>query len=163
MSDSTPTTPASANIGVVGLAVMGSNLARNLASREGNTVAIFNRSPEKTRDLAATHPEAGFVATESYAEFAAALSTPRTAIITKAPAASPPASSSSPTTTTACSQPTGTVLFANDLFANYLFANDLSPTAFSPATFSQTTFSPATFSRLTCILYRQIHQSRGIR
>ena len=33
-----------ANIGVVGLAVMGSNLARNLASREGNTVAIFNRS-----------------------------------------------------------------------------------------------------------------------
>ena len=35
---------ASANIGVVGLAVMGSNLARNLASREGNTVAIFNRS-----------------------------------------------------------------------------------------------------------------------
>ena len=34
---------ASANIGVVGLAVMGSNLARNLASREGNTVAIYNR------------------------------------------------------------------------------------------------------------------------
>ena len=31
---------ASANIGVVGLAVMGSNLARNLARREGNTVAI---------------------------------------------------------------------------------------------------------------------------
>ncbi|MCU1416315.1 MAG: phosphogluconate dehydrogenase ((+)-dependent, decarboxylating), partial [Schumannella sp.] len=37
-----------ANIGVVGLAVMGSNLARNLASRAGNTVAIFNRSYEKT-------------------------------------------------------------------------------------------------------------------
>ncbi len=33
-----------ANIGVVGLAVMGSNLARNLASREGNSVAILNRS-----------------------------------------------------------------------------------------------------------------------
>jgi len=29
-----------ANIGVVGLAVMGSNLARNLASREGNRVAV---------------------------------------------------------------------------------------------------------------------------
>ncbi|WP_368853854.1 NAD(P)-binding domain-containing protein, partial [Bacillus velezensis] len=28
---------AAANIGVVGLAVMGSNLARNLASREGNS------------------------------------------------------------------------------------------------------------------------------
>jgi 6-phosphogluconate dehydrogenase len=31
------TREATANIGVVGLAVMGSNLARNLASREGNT------------------------------------------------------------------------------------------------------------------------------
>jgi 6-phosphogluconate dehydrogenase len=70
-----------ANIGVVGLAVMGSNLARNLASREGNTVAIFNRSPEKTRELVSEHPEAGFIATESMAEFARALSTPRTAII----------------------------------------------------------------------------------
>jgi 6-phosphogluconate dehydrogenase len=70
-----------ANIGVVGLAVMGSNLARNLASREGNTVAVFNRSPEKTRELVSEHPEAGFIATESMAEFARALSTPRTAII----------------------------------------------------------------------------------
>ena len=70
-----------ANIGVVGLAVMGSNLARNLAIREGNTVAIFNRSPEKTRELVSEHPEAGFIATESMAEFARALSTPRTAII----------------------------------------------------------------------------------
>ncbi|MDR2320445.1 MAG: hypothetical protein LBE60_02225, partial [Microbacterium sp.] len=42
---------AAANIGVVGLAVMGSNLARNLASREGNTVAIFNRSYEKTQGV----------------------------------------------------------------------------------------------------------------
>ena len=33
-------TTATANIGVVGLAVMGSNLARNLASRDGNTVAV---------------------------------------------------------------------------------------------------------------------------
>jgi 6-phosphogluconate dehydrogenase len=33
-----------ANIGVVGLAVMDVNLARNLASREGNTVAVYNRS-----------------------------------------------------------------------------------------------------------------------
>lgn len=73
--------PAQANIGVVGLAVMGSNLARNLASREGNTVAIYNRSPQKTRDLVAAHPEAGFVASETIADFAASLSTPRTAII----------------------------------------------------------------------------------
>jgi 6-phosphogluconate dehydrogenase len=72
---------ATANIGVVGLAVMGSNLARNLASREGNTVAVFNRSPEKTETLVREHPEAQFVAADSYQAFADALTTPRTAII----------------------------------------------------------------------------------
>ena len=70
-----------ANIGVVGLAVMGSNLARNLASREGNTVAVYNRTAARTTELVAEHPEAGFIATTSVAEFAAALSRPRTAII----------------------------------------------------------------------------------
>jgi 6-phosphogluconate dehydrogenase len=70
-----------ANIGVVGLAVMGSNLARNLASREGNTVAVFNRSYEKTETLLSEHPEAGFVGSTTIEEFAASLSTPRTAII----------------------------------------------------------------------------------
>ncbi|WP_448810684.1 NADP-dependent phosphogluconate dehydrogenase [Agromyces bauzanensis] len=70
-----------ANIGVVGLAVMGSNLARNLASRAGNTVAVFNRSPERTRTLTSEHPEAGFVASEGYDEFVASLAKPRTAII----------------------------------------------------------------------------------
>ena len=72
---------ATANIGVVGLAVMGSNLARNLASREGNTVAVFNRSRSKTDELVAEHPEAGFVPAFSYEEFAASLQVPRTAII----------------------------------------------------------------------------------
>jgi 6-phosphogluconate dehydrogenase len=71
----------SANIGVVGLAVMGSNLARNLASREGNTVAVLNRSRSKTDELVAAHPEAEFVPAFSYEEFAASLSAPRTAII----------------------------------------------------------------------------------
>src|SRR3954453_21266013 len=70
-----------ANIGVVGLGVMGSNLARNLASREGNTVAVYNRSPELTRTLLEQHPEAGFVASESIEDFVASLSRPRTAII----------------------------------------------------------------------------------
>lgn len=77
----TETTTAVANIGVVGLAVMGSNLARNLASREGNTVAIYNRSPERTHDLLKAHPEAGFIASESIEDFAASLSKPRTALI----------------------------------------------------------------------------------
>jgi 6-phosphogluconate dehydrogenase len=70
-----------ANIGVVGLAVMGSNLARNLASREGNTVAVYNRSPERTRTLVADHPDAGFVASESIEDFVASLAKPRTAIV----------------------------------------------------------------------------------
>ena len=75
------TAVAQANIGVVGLAVMGSNLARNLASREGNTVAVFNRSYSKTETLITEHPEAEFVPASTYEEFAASLSTPRTAII----------------------------------------------------------------------------------
>jgi len=72
---------ATANIGVVGMAVMGSTLARNLASREGNTVAVYNRSPERTRKLVSEHPEAGFVASESVDDFVASLAKPRTAII----------------------------------------------------------------------------------
>lgn len=72
---------AQANIGVVGLAVMGSNLARNLASRKGNTVAVFNRSRSRTDELVSSHPEADFIPSFSYEEFAASLATPRTAII----------------------------------------------------------------------------------
>ena len=80
-TESTPASAATANIGVVGLAVMGSNLARNLAGREGNTVAVYNRSPERTRVLVEEHAEAGFVPASSMAEFAASLIRPRTAII----------------------------------------------------------------------------------
>ena len=43
-----------ANIGVVGLAVMGSNLARNLA-HHGNTVAVFNRTYARTETLMKEH------------------------------------------------------------------------------------------------------------
>ena len=72
---------ASANIGVVGLAVMGSNLARNLASREGNTVAVYNRTYARTDELITEHPEAGFVAAKTMDDFVASLAKPRTAII----------------------------------------------------------------------------------
>src|SRR3954451_24927847 len=70
-----------ANIGVVGLAVMGANLARNLAGREGNTVAVYNRSPERTRKLVGEHPDCGFVASEDLDDFVASLEKPRAAII----------------------------------------------------------------------------------
>ena len=36
-----------AEIGLIGLAVMGENLAMNMASK-GISVAVYNRSPEKT-------------------------------------------------------------------------------------------------------------------
>ena len=65
MSTEGRTETGRANIGVAGLAVMGANLARNLASREGNTVAVYNHSPYRTRQLVEQHPEAGFVAAES--------------------------------------------------------------------------------------------------
>jgi 6-phosphogluconate dehydrogenase len=60
---------------------MGSNLARNLASRDGNTVAIFNRTYARTETLLDEHPEAKFVPSTSIEEFAASLSKPRTALI----------------------------------------------------------------------------------
>src|SRR5690606_25625399 len=74
-------TTAQANIGVVGLGVMGTNLARNLASRDGNTVAILNRSVEVAHAVAHDHPEAGFVVAETMQQLADTLTVPRTAII----------------------------------------------------------------------------------
>ncbi len=72
---------AIANIGVVGLAAMGSNLARNLA-RHGNTVALYNRHFERTEKLVGEHgAEGSFVPSHTIGEFVASLSRPRTAII----------------------------------------------------------------------------------
>jgi 6-phosphogluconate dehydrogenase len=75
------TEQAVANIGVVGLAVMGSNLARNLASREGNTVAVYNRTTARTDKLLSEHEDLGFVAAHDMDGFVASLARPRTAIV----------------------------------------------------------------------------------
>ena len=70
-----------AQIGVVGLAVMGSNLARNFA-RNGHTVAIYNRSTEKTHNFMANHgAEGDFIPSETITDFVASLEKPRRAII----------------------------------------------------------------------------------
>jgi 6-phosphogluconate dehydrogenase len=70
-----------AQIGVTGLAVMGSNLARNLA-RNGYRVAVHNRSVEKTRSMMAEHGgEGDFVPSESLADFVASLEPPRKVIV----------------------------------------------------------------------------------
>ena len=64
---------AKAQIGVTGLAVMGSNIARNFA-RHGYTVALHNRSIAKTDALIENHGGDGdFIRTETMAEFVAAL------------------------------------------------------------------------------------------
>jgi 6-phosphogluconate dehydrogenase len=70
-----------ADIGVTGLAVMGRNLARNLA-HHGYRVALHNRSPERTRSLIADHGQEGdFVASETMADFVASLARPRAVIV----------------------------------------------------------------------------------
>ncbi|BAU95805.1 6-phosphogluconate dehydrogenase [Corynebacterium suranareeae] len=70
-----------AQIGVVGLAVMGSNLARNFA-RNGHTVAVYNRSTDKTDKLIADHgTEGNFIPSATVEEFVASLEKPRRAII----------------------------------------------------------------------------------
>jgi 6-phosphogluconate dehydrogenase len=71
----------SAQIGVTGLAVMGRNLARNLA-RHGYRVALHNRTAERTRSLVAEHGHEGtFVPSESTKYFVASLERPRAIII----------------------------------------------------------------------------------
>ncbi|TDV15075.1 NADP-dependent phosphogluconate dehydrogenase [Paraburkholderia caballeronis] len=63
-------------IGVVGLAVMGRNLALNIESR-GHAVSVFNRSREKTDELIAEFPDRKLVPAYTLEEFVASLEKPR--------------------------------------------------------------------------------------
>ncbi|GAA3134791.1 NADP-dependent phosphogluconate dehydrogenase [Planomonospora alba] len=70
-----------ARIGVTGLAVMGANLARNLA-RHGHVVAVHNRSHSRTKALVEEHGHEGvFVACETPEELVAALERPRRVLV----------------------------------------------------------------------------------
>jgi 6-phosphogluconate dehydrogenase len=70
-----------AQIGVSGLAVMGRNLARNLAGH-GYRVALHNRTYARTRSLIAEHGHEGtFLASESVGDFVGSLERPRAIII----------------------------------------------------------------------------------
>src|SRR6478609_4216247 len=74
-------TVGTAQIGVTGLAVMGSNIARNFA-HHGYTVALHNRSVAKTDALLEAHGSEGkFVRSETIPEFLAALEKPRRVLI----------------------------------------------------------------------------------
>ncbi len=91
MSPDAPTGPVStaeprATIGLTGLAVMGRNLARNIA-RHGHTIAVHNRTTSRMTSLIEEHGDegaesgGGLVATESLEEFVAAIERPRVVLV----------------------------------------------------------------------------------
>lgn len=67
---------AQANFGVVGMAVMGKNLALNVESR-GYTVAIYNRTTSKTEEVYKEHQDKNLVLTKTLEEFVGSLEKPR--------------------------------------------------------------------------------------
>ncbi|WP_421397864.1 NADP-dependent phosphogluconate dehydrogenase [Agrobacterium fabrum] len=71
-----------AEIGLIGLGVMGSNLALNIAEK-GNKIAVFNRTPEVTRKFYADAGElqSQIIPCETIEEFVAAIRPPRPIII----------------------------------------------------------------------------------
>ena len=62
--------------GMIGLGVMGSNLALNIADR-GFRVAVWNREPETTVKFCAEHPDKQLVATKTLQELVNELERPR--------------------------------------------------------------------------------------
>jgi 6-phosphogluconate dehydrogenase len=66
--------------GLIGLAVMGQNLALNVESR-GFAVSVFNRSAEATREFVAAHPGKRLHGCETMPQFVASLSAPRTIML----------------------------------------------------------------------------------
>ncbi|WP_411343113.1 NADP-dependent phosphogluconate dehydrogenase [Paenibacillus sp. WLX1005] len=67
-------------IGVIGLAVMGKNLALNIESK-GFSVSVFNRSPQKTHDLLEEAKGKNLVGSFSIEEFVQSLEVPRKILI----------------------------------------------------------------------------------
>ncbi len=63
-------------IGVIGMAVMGKNLALNIESR-GHAVSIYNRSRTKTDEVIAEHADRRLVPTYTLQEFVDSLEKPR--------------------------------------------------------------------------------------
>jgi 6-phosphogluconate dehydrogenase len=75
---------ATCDIGVIGLATMGANLARN-AARKGSAVAVHNRSPERTAQLIERHGgEGALTPCDTLETFVSALRTPRAIILSVA-------------------------------------------------------------------------------
>src|SRR5215212_1050976 len=78
-------TPKTANIGMIGLAVMGENLARNI-ERNGWTVAVYNRPPSRDEPDRVTtfmreNGSGKFIGTRTPEEFVKSLERPRKIIL----------------------------------------------------------------------------------
>ncbi|MDB6127666.1 MAG: gndA [Verrucomicrobia bacterium] len=73
---------ARSDIGLIGLAVMGQNLALNIADH-GFQISVFNRTTEKTDKFVADNPSTpgGLVGTKTMEEFVASLAKPRKMVI----------------------------------------------------------------------------------
>jgi 6-phosphogluconate dehydrogenase len=65
-----------ADIGLIGLAVMGQNLVLNM-ERNGYCVAVYNRTTERMREFVDAHPGQDLVACETVEDLVAALEKPR--------------------------------------------------------------------------------------
>jgi 6-phosphogluconate dehydrogenase len=70
------------DIGLVGLAVMGQNLALNIADH-GFQISVFNRTTEKTDKFVAENPNTpgGVIGSKTIAEFVASISKPRKIVL----------------------------------------------------------------------------------
>jgi len=67
-------------LGLIGLAIMGRNLALNFESR-GFPIAVFNRTTSVTEEFVSKHEDKKIVGTKSLEEFTAALEKPRKVIL----------------------------------------------------------------------------------
>ena len=77
----TSTPAATATIGLTGLAVMGRNLARNIA-RHGHPIAVHNRTTSRMTSLVEQFGDEGtFVGSESLGDFVASIQRPRAIIV----------------------------------------------------------------------------------
>jgi 6-phosphogluconate dehydrogenase len=69
-----------ANIGLIGLAVMGQNLVLNL-ERNGYTVAVYNRTTATMEEFVSAHPGKKLIGSKTLEEFVASLERPRKILI----------------------------------------------------------------------------------
>ena len=72
--------PKTAQIGLIGLAVMGENLAMNIA-RNGFPIAVYNRDPKKVDNFVARAAGMPVIGTKSPEEFVKSLERPRKIIL----------------------------------------------------------------------------------